>query len=112
VILISHRWGHNGVPLGHVAVGRSRVLNHPTDRITGSVLGHTYDFPGSEADLLQQGLIMAGFLDLLKAGILLRQLLVAGHDQTAVRAMFARAGGYAQPDQDGRTSGARAVAGA
>jgi L-asparaginase len=54
----------------------------------GEVLQETYSFPGSERDLLSHGLIPAGFLDGLKARILLSLLLTAGANLDRVRAAF------------------------
>jgi len=56
----------------------------------GELLQVTYGFPGSERDLLARGLIAAGFLDGLKARILLSLLLGAGADLHGVRAAFAQ----------------------
>ena len=61
--------------------------------------GRHLAFPGSEFDLLGRGLISAGFLDPLKARILLHQLLACGHDQAAVRVVFGVAGGYTDPQE-------------
>ena len=60
----------------------------------GSVLERTYAFPGSESDMLSRGLISAGFLDPLKARILLHHLLSHGHDLGSIKAAFAEAGSY------------------
>jgi L-asparaginase len=54
----------------------------------GEVLRETYGFPGSERDLLSRGLISAGFLDGLKARILLSLLLATGADLAGVRNAF------------------------
>ena len=57
----------------------------------GPVLARTYAYPGSESDLLSRGLIPSGFLDPLKARLLLHHLVATGHDHTAVRAAFQQA---------------------
>jgi L-asparaginase len=56
----------------------------------GEVLTRTYDFPGSEMDLLGRGLIPAGPLDGLKARILLSLLLRSGASREEIAGAFDR----------------------
>lgn len=55
----------------------------------GQVLRDTYSFAGSERDLAGLGVVPAGYLDGLKARILLSLLLACGADADAVRKAFA-----------------------
>ncbi len=82
---------------GHVPAHAVRSLEQLATRIPivlasrtggGEVLRETYGFPGSERDLLERGLIRAGYLDGLKARILLSLALAQGHSTPAVRTMF------------------------
>ena len=84
--------------VGHVPQHLLPTLDHLASRIpvvlasrtgAGSVLTATYGFPGSERDLVARGLIPAGYLDPLKARILLRHLIATGADQAAIKAAFA-----------------------
>jgi L-asparaginase len=85
--------------VGHVPQHLLATLDRLAKRIpvvlasrtgSGPVLTATYGFPGSERDLVARGLIPAGYLDPLKARILLRHLLVMGADRSAIAAAFLR----------------------
>ncbi len=73
-------------PLAELASEIPIILTSRTG--SGEVLRNTYDFPGSEMDLIERGLINAGMLDGLKARLLLTFLLRSGMPQAEIRAAF------------------------
>ena len=56
----------------------------------GEILERTYSFAGGEIDLLRRGLLSAGYLDGLKARVLLSHCLASHDDDSAARDQFAR----------------------
>jgi len=82
--------GHVPAPmaetLGSLASVMPVVLASRTG--TGEILQRTYGFTGSEIDLLERGLIPAGYLDGLKARILLSLLLRAGMTRDDIPTAF------------------------
>ncbi len=56
----------------------------------GEVFHGTYGYPGSESDLASRGCIAAGYLDAMKARVLLALLLGEGADQARIVEVFAK----------------------
>lgn len=73
-------------PLAELASEMPVILASRTG--SGEVLRNTYDFPGSEMDLMKHGLVNAGTLDGLKARLLLTFLLRSGVSQAGIRTAF------------------------
>ncbi|TDV49004.1 asparaginase [Actinophytocola oryzae] len=88
-----------GLGAGHVPAAMVPVVADQAVRIpvvlstrtgAGSVLRHTYGYPGSERDLLDRGLIQSGFLDPAKSRVLLTLLLAVEANPTAIVEAFDR----------------------
>jgi L-asparaginase len=87
-----------GMGAGHVMAETAPLLGNLAKKIpvvlgsramTGPVFTHTYGYPGAEIDLIQRGLIPAGYLSGLKARILLGLVLRTTKDAGKVAEAFA-----------------------
>lgn len=86
-----------GMGAGHVHADAASVLGDLAARLpvvlasrvmTGPVFTETYGYPGGEMDLIERGLIPAGYLSGLKARILLSLILRATRDRQSISNAF------------------------
>jgi L-asparaginase len=88
---------------GHVPAAIAAALEEAARQIpvvlasragAGEILSRTYGFPGSEIDLQRRGLVRAGWLDALKAKVLLTLMLRHGEStRPRIAEVFALWGG-------------------
>jgi L-asparaginase len=87
-----------GMGAGHVMAEAAPLLGSLAKKIpvvlasramTGPVFTHTYGYPGAEIDLIQRGLIPAGYLSGLKARMLLGLVLRSAKNAGQVTKAFA-----------------------
>jgi len=97
------RAGYDGMVVdvtggGHVPKAMVESLGHAAARVPvvyasrtrhGETMQATYDFPGAETDLLDRGLIPAGWLGGIKSRLLLMLLLRNGAGEDEIRQAFA-----------------------
>lgn len=95
-----------GFGVGHVSAHTADVVARAAETMpvvvatrtgAGSTLTRTYDFDGSESDLLRRGAVMAGWLDPRKSRLLLWALVAAGCDAGRIEREFARRGRWGAP---------------
>ncbi len=88
----------SGLGVGHVPVPMADAISEVIEAGVIVVVGsrtarggtatNLYGYPGSEVDLMQRGVVMAGELSPRKARLLLHIMLSAGFSPAAVRARF------------------------
>lgn len=95
--------GYDGIVIsafgaGHVSASMAEAVTQAVEQLpvvlssrtgAGPVLQSTYGFAGSERDLIERGVIRAGWLDARKARLLLYSLLAADVSTETLRATFA-----------------------
>ncbi len=102
IIELAVNAGYNGLVIdttggGHVPKAMVDALEGAAKKIPvvfssrtrhGSTMRSTYNFPGAETDLISRGLIPAGWLNGIKARLLLMLLLRSGADRRQIESEF------------------------
>lgn len=97
IVLSAMGSGHVPVPMADAAEEAVRAgipLVFASRTGGGTTTRNSYGYPGSEVDLLNRGLIGAGWLDARKSRLLLHVLLAAGMDAEGVAREFHRRGAW------------------